>query len=173
MVPFGSRSDFFYETSHGVDRQEVICGVRQAASISHEHHFGDDTNDRRLVQQVVGELAAIAGSELRHNGQETRRVGLAITYSDGSTVTRQASRRIGSSSDFVLRDMALLALKRAWSRRTRLRSCRLICDRMHRRSPQLPLFSMEPEKKEQENVLAAMDTIRHRFGESTIHLGRY
>ena len=173
MVPFGSRSDFFYETSHGVDRQEVICGVRQAASVSHEHHFGDDTNDRRLVQQVVGELAALAGSELRHNGQETRRVGLAITYSDGSTVTRQASRRIGSSSDFVLRDMALLALKRAWSRRTRLRSCRLVCDRMHRRSPQLPLFSMEPEKKEQENVLAAMDTIRHRFGESTIHLGRH
>ena len=173
MVPFGSRSDFFYETSRGVDLTEVICGVRQVASLSHEHHFGDDTNDRRLVQHVVGERAMKAGSELRQNGQEARRVGVAITYSDGSTVTRQASRRIGSSSDFVLRDMALLALKRAWSRRTRLRSCRLLCDRMHRCSPQLSLFSMEPEKKDQKNILTAMDTIRHRFGETTIHLGRY
>ncbi len=172
MIPFGSRSDFFYETSRGVDREEVICGVCQVNSFSYEHHFGDDTNDLKLIQQVVGELAVKAGSELRRNGQEARRIGLAITYSDGSMVARQASRRIGSSSDFVLRDMALLALERAWKRRTRLRSCRLICDRMHRRSPQLSLFAVEPEKKERKNVLAAMDTIRHRFGEATIHLGR-
>lgn len=173
MIPFGSRSDFFYETSRGVDQQEVVCGVQQAASFSQEHHLGDDTNDLRQIQQVVGELAAKGGSHLRQIGQEVRRVGLAITYSDGSTVTRQASRRTGSSSDFVLRDMALLALKRAWSRRTRLRSIRLIFDRLHRRSPQLSLFSLEPEKKEQKTVLAAMDTIRHRFGETTIRLGRH
>lgn len=172
IIPFGSRGDFFYETSRGIDRQDVVCGVRQTAVISHEHHFGDDTNDRRQVQQVIGELAAMAGRELRCNGQEARRVGVAIAYSDGSIITRQASRRIGSSSDFVLRDMALLALQRAWSRRTRLRSCRLICDRMHRRSPQLPLFSMNQEHKERQKILGAMDTIRHRFGETTIHLGR-
>jgi DNA polymerase IV len=171
MVPFGSRGDFFYETSRGVDFTEVVCGVQQASSLSHEHHFGDDTNDLRQVQQVAGELAAKAGSELRCNGQEARRVGLAITYSDGTTVTRQASRRVGSSSDFVLRDLALLVLKRAWRRRTRLRSIRLICDRMHRRSPQLSLFSLAPEKKEQDKILGAMDTIRHRFGENSIHLG--
>lgn len=171
MVPFGIRSEFFYETSRGVDRNRVICGAERMAVVAHEHHFGDDTNDRREVEQVVGQLAIKAAAELRQSGQEARRVGLKITYTDGATVTRQASRRLGSSNDFVLREMALLALKRAWSRRTRLRNCQLSCDRLHRRSPQLSLFPTEQENREQNNILQAVDTIRHRFGETSIGLG--
>jgi DNA polymerase-4 len=171
-VPFGRRSDFFYEVSHGVDRDAVMSGPRETAPVCSEHHFADDTNDRHQVKIVVNDLADRIGMELRRRKQAARRVGLKIIYSDGSAAARQASRRTGSSSDFVLRDMALLALQRAWTRRTRLRSCYLTCDRLHRQSPQLQLFSAMPEKKrEQEKILAAMDVIRSRFGNELIKVG--
>lgn len=172
-VPFGSRSSFFYESSRGIDHQEVVSGMRQSDAFSCEHNFDDDTNDRRQVRRIVGELAARAGTELRRRGQEARRIGLKIGYSDGVNTVRQASRRLGSSSDFVLRDMALLALDRAWQRRTRLRRCQLICDRLHRRSPQLSLPALEPvHKRSERDVLGAVDTICHRFGKNAIQLGR-
>ncbi|MBM9605570.1 DNA polymerase Y family protein [Desulfopila inferna] len=172
MVPFGRRGEFFYETSRGVSREMVAGGVKQAVSVSHEHHFGDDTNDREEVRNVVGRMAAEAGSELRSTRREARRLGIRIIYSDGAAVIRQASRRVGTSSDFVLRDMAMLALQRAWRRRTRIRSCYLVCDRLHRQSPQLSLFPAEsPKNKGDEKILGAMDEIRNRFGSSLIHAG--
>lgn len=172
MVPFGSRSDFLYEASRGVDRTMVRRGPSQTASVTYEHHLADDTNDRGLVKLVVRGLADKAGVELRRRKQAARRVGLKIIYSDGSTVVRQASRRIGSSSDFVLREMAVLALQRAWRRRTRLRSCHLMCDRLHRQSSQLSLFAAtKGEEKEKDTLLPAMDTIRNRFGHDLIMVG--
>jgi len=86
-------------------------------------------------------------------------------------VVRQASCRAGSNSDFVLRRLALSALQRAWIKRTRIRSCRLVCDRLQRQSPQLLLFPETGNKeRRQEKLLDAMDTIRSRFGHRSIGL---
>ncbi len=172
MVPFGNRGDFFYQASRGIDHSMVVQGACREASLDQEHHFSDDTNDRAQVTAAVGWMAAQAGAALRRNQQEARRVGLRIVYSDGATVTRQASRRIGTADDFVLRDMALLVLQRAWTRRTRLRSCFLVCDRLHRHSPQLSLFAAPSvERAGNGNVLGAMDQIRSRFGARSIRAG--
>lgn len=172
MVPFGNRSDFFYRSSRGIDHREVVSGIRQSAVFSCDHHFEDDTNDQRQVRRVIAELAARAGAKLRRRGQEARRIGLKIGYSDGVTVVRQVSRRLGSSSNVVLRDLALLALNRAWRRRTRLRSCQLSCAGLHRRSPQLSLPNFDPAlARSQSAVTKAMNTICHRFGENAIQLG--
>jgi len=172
MVPFGRRSDFLYEVSRGIDRDRIVSGARKETTVCREHHFADDTNDRGQVREAVAAMAAAAGQELRGRKQAARRVGLKIVYSDGSSAVRQASRRLGSSNDFALRDMAALALQRAWTRRTRLRSCYLVCDRLHRESPQLSLFSqmVQPER-EQEKILGAMDEIRSRFGDHLIQAG--
>lgn len=171
MVPFGSRCDFLYEVSRGVDHKPVGDGIQQERLLHYEHHFGDDTNDRDEVRHVVSELAAKAGAELRRSKRAVRRVGIRIHYTDGSSVVRQASRSIGTSNDFLLKDQALLALTRAWARRTRLRSVHLLCDRMHRQSPQLSLFPEKKENRQRVAVLQAMDRIRERFGHDGIHVG--
>ncbi len=172
MVPFGKRSDFLYEVSRGIDRDRVMSGPRETAPVCYEHHFADDTNDKLQVKMIVKGLAGKAGMELRQRKQAARRIGLKVIYSDGSTTVRQASRRMGSSNDYVLKDMAILALQRAWTRRTRLRSCYLMCDRLHRQSPQLSLFStMQDNQRDQKKVLTAMDDIRNRFGDELIHVG--
>ncbi|WP_419175686.1 DNA polymerase Y family protein [Desulfosediminicola sp.] len=172
MVPFGSRCEFLHQASHGQDNSLVMGGPQQSAPIDHEHLFATDTNDQQEVESIVGSLVSRAAVTLRHRRQVARRIGVWIHYSDGSHVVRQATLKQGSSSDFGLRQLAMLALKRAWIRRTRLRSVRLVCDRLHRQSPQLSLFPETTVKeRSQEKVLSAMDTIRARFGHSLINIG--
>jgi DNA polymerase IV len=172
MVPFGSRCQYLHDASRGVDRESVSAEQRAAAVVDYEHCFVTDTNDVHQIEAVLDDLVSRAGNELRRRKQVARRVGVWIHYCDGGHVVRQNSAKSGSSSDFVLQKMAQSALHRGWKRRIRLRRVRLVCDRLHRQSPQLPLF---PEAglvpKRQEKVLCALDTIRSRFGHNVIKRG--
>lgn len=170
---FGKRGETLFEISHGIDRDIVRPETAQLPTIKRGHVFNDDTAERRSLEGVANSLAAHIGMELRETRMVARRVAVALDFSDGSQVIRQATVRRGVSDDESLQNMALLALKRAVNRRTRVRSCLLTCDRLHRRSPQLPLFA-EPGRGEQrrEKLLAAMDTVRRRFGSEAIRVGK-
>lgn len=172
MVPFGSRSSYLHEASRGHDSSMVMAGRQEASPVDYEHCFAADTNDQQEVEAVVANLVSKAGVELRRRRQASRRVGIWLRYSDGNHVVRQASTREGTVSDFALRRLAIDALQRAWLRRTRLRGVRLVCDRLHRQSPQLSLFpETGAQERRQEKLLGAMDTIRSRFGHGLIAMG--
>ena len=172
LVPFGSRSDFLYEASHGIDNSVIEAETTRTAPLAFEQLFADDTNDQKEVAGVVADLAAKAGQELRRRKQVARRVAIRLTYADGGTSVRQVSSRRGSATDFLLRNLAGLALERAWTRRTRIRVCRLICDRLQRESPQLPLFpEAAGDAIRQERTCRALDSIRVRFGHELIRTG--
>ncbi len=173
MVIFGSRCTYLHEVSRGHDTSLIMNGEQQVLPVDFEHCFATDTNDREEVETVVNNLVSRAGGELRRRCQATRRVGIWLRYSDGKHVVRQASIPKGTGSDFALRRLAMMALHRAWLRRTRLRGIRLVCDRMHGQSPQLSLFAESGiEEQRQEKLLSAMDTIRGRFGHAVINMGR-
>jgi len=173
MVPFGSRCDYLHAASRGVDDSRVCRPATEAESLDYEHSFADDTNDQRQVEGVVATLVSRAGFQLRAQQQVTRRVGIWLRYSDGGHVVRQASCKVGTAGDMLLHSLAQTALQRAWIRRTRIRSCRLVCDRLQRRSSQLSLFP-EPELRQlqQKKIAGAMDTLRSRFGHGIIGVGR-
>lgn len=173
MVPFGSRCDFLHEASRGIDDNRVCKPSTATGVLDFEHTFADDTNDRSEVEAMVTTLGSRAGVALRRRKQVARRVGIWLRCSDGGHVVRQASCRTGTSGDFLLHKLAATALQRAWIRRTRIRSCRLVCDRLQRQSPQLSLFPEQngPDRK-QRKILGAMDSLRGRYGESVIGVGR-
>jgi len=173
MVVFGSRASWLHDASRGHDSSMVMGGVREAMAVDHEHCFTPDTNDRQEVEAALATLIGRAGSELRARRQAARRVGIWLRYSDGNHVVRQASVKEGTASDFGLRRLAMQALERAWLRRIRLRSIRLVCDRLHRQSPQLVLFpEISLKEQRQEKLLTAMDAICGRYGNGLIGLGR-
>jgi hypothetical protein len=114
-----------------------------------EYLFSDDCADRTLLKGVVGALAAQLGwSCARPDGGPADRTAARLYGRDGCFETGQ---RRGVSDDRSLNRLALLALERALTRRTRVRSCRLIGDRLHSRSTQLSLFS-DPATAEREKA---------------------
>jgi DNA polymerase IV len=170
---FGSRSGFLHEVSRGIDASRVAGPEAVVETIDSRHRFLEESNDRRVVEAVVTTLAGEVGHQLRRRGQVARRVALELEYGDGGKVLRQVSCRRGAAGDVHLHTLALAVLARAWTRRTRLRGCRLICDRLQRRSPQLGLFDgMLPSEEPGARVQAAIDGLRRRFGEGIIGLGR-
>lgn len=172
LVAFGSRSDFLHAAVRGVDDSRICRAGGGSGSIDYEHTFADDTNDPRELERVVTALVKQAGYQLRCSRQVTRRLVVRLRYSDGGVVARQASCRTGTSGDFLLHKLALAALARARTRRTRVRSCRLLCDRLQRQSPQLVLFpELESCRDHRQKMDGAMDLLRNRFGHKVIGVG--
>lgn len=173
MVVFGGRSRYLHAASRGNDDSQVVAGSQVGPVIDREHCFTPDTNDRQEVETSVASLVAQAGAELRLRRQAARRVGVVLHYADGGKVARQATVRLGTASDFTLHQLALTALQRAWVRRTRLRGLRLLCDRLHRISPQLPLFPEgDRQKYHEEKLLGALDAVRGKYGPGLLVTGR-
>jgi len=169
---FGRRADVLYKMSRGVDTEIVRAPERQAPAISFEHVFADDIGERCVIEGVVISLAVRIGMKLRSSRMVGRRMALDLHYTDGSRTIRQASVKRGASDDDSLRDMALLALKRALTRRIRVRSCRLVCDRLHRQSPQLSLFAeLDLIDRKKERLCSAMDIVRNQFGGESVRFG--
>ena len=165
QVPFGGRGEHLYAISRGIDGSRVEPGVAEVA-LTFDHIFADDSNDIHEVEALLGELVSRAGMMLRMRGQAARRIALWLRYADGGQAGRQISLSIGTDNDFTLTTLCRTLLRRAWQRRVRLRVCRLICDRLHRRSPQLPLFpEMRAQENRQEHLLRAFDAIRERHGQ--------
>ena len=170
---FGRRGEALFELSRGIDDSAVRPEEERPPRVVREHIFSDDCADRTVLKGVVGALAAQLGMELRATRRQARRVGLQLDYTDGTTVSRQASVRKGVADDDSLQRLALTALERSLTRRTRVRSCRLIGDRLHGRSPQLNLFAAPATGRKKEQLLAAMDRIRQRFGREAIRMGSH
>ena len=173
MVPFGRRCKALHDLSHGVDDTVIDSPSMGQDVVGGEHTFANDTSSRSEIESVLASLVGKVGHSLRQQKKVTRRLGLWLRYSDGGEMVRQASHKKGTSSEFVLQSLALLALKRCWQRRTRIRSCRLACDRLLRESPQLSLFPAPGSRGGAEKKIEnAMDRIRSRFGSDSIGIGR-
>lgn len=172
LLPFQKRGAYLYDVSRGRDRTAVLPGRAGSVQIVKEHVFEEDTGTYCDVQSVITLLVHEIGRTLRQKRMLGQRMGIHLTYSDGKSMVRQATKKGGTANDFLLRTLALTALDRAWSRRIRVRSCVLICDRLLPRSPQQPLFVMDTRREQQqEQIMTAMDQVCSRFGHGMIHLG--
>ena len=113
-----------------------------------------------------------AGCNLRQRRLGCRRVGVALLYTDGVTVTRQAVAPLPVCDDPGLLQLACTALYRAWYRRVRLRQLTLTCSLLQHPVQQLSLFAaadLRPQKNRQ--LSEAVDAIRNRCGSHAILRG--
>ncbi len=173
QVMFGSRSRSLHDAVRGIDPSPVSPVGHKRPIVSVDHAFGNDTNDVRVVKGILYRLIEKAGADLREQQLAARRIGLVLDYSDGGRIARQAVAKPATANDVRLFTAAKLALKRAWTRRIRIRNIRLICDRLTYPPAQRELFAeYENEKTTGDNLIRTLDAIRHRFGSDAIQVGR-
>jgi len=175
QVAVGASARLLYDLVRGIDLTPVIPGRRGSGCAEvRDHTFLDsDTGDPAVVEGALYGLVEAVGRALRRRRLAARRVGLSIDYADGVRLIRSASAAAGTANDLRLFALARLALQRAWVRRVRLRHLRLRCDRLTSPPAQLPLFAQEQaEDVRDDDLVAALDRIRGRFGDDAIQVGR-
>ncbi len=172
-VIFGKQSRIVYEAVRGIDPSPVRPIGQQPPTVKTGISFGTDTNDVAVVEGALYQLIEQAGADLRKRRLTARRITIALDYSDGKRTRRQATANPPTANDIRLFAVAKTALDRAWTRRVRMRHLGLMCDRLTYPSAQQELFP-EHRKKEatRDNLIATLDTIRHRFGTHAIRMGR-
>lgn len=170
---FGKRGKSLFNSFRGIDPSPVMPARKKDKSIRRDHEFGEDANDRAVVEGALYGMVETIGEELRRKGLAARRASVLIDYSDGMRAVRQKSAAVGTAVDFKLFSLARQALELAWLRRVRIRHIRLVCGSLTEPPAQLELFpEEEQEKAPSEKIPMALDLIRSKFGADMIRVGR-
>lgn len=168
---FGEAGEQFFQLVRGVDDRPVLPD-REARSISHEITFPTDIADPEHLRSVVLDQLEQVARRLRRQALVARTVSLKIRYGDFNTITRRETLPAATDQTDALWNVAA-RLFEAWQR-TRPRPVRLIGVGVSQlgepTGTQLSLFEPTAESKH-DQLDAAMDAIRDRFGEDAIRPG--
>jgi DNA polymerase-4 len=99
-------------------------GIGEASdpkSVSHEHTFGEDTNDLQVLEGTLARLSEMVGRRLRENGLHARTLQLKLRYSDFSTITRAHSIDRPTQIDTEIFEEARALFHKNWKRGSRVR----------------------------------------------------
>lgn len=172
-VPFGNRAGFIHDTVHGIDLSPVRPMGEAPPRVVHAHTFDTDTNDTEMLLGALYVLTEKAGRALRDRRLAARRVGVFLDYADGVQRVRSAAVRPASANDITLFASARAAFDIARHRRVRIRRLQLACDRLTFPPAQLSLFAEDRDTRQKRTALvAALDTVRNRFGTAAIRFAR-
>jgi DNA polymerase IV len=84
---FGQWGTALYRKSRGGDGYEFVIDA-EPKSISHNHTFGEDTNDTESLAAMLSHLSQKACKRLRESGLTARTLTLTIRYAGFDTYTR-------------------------------------------------------------------------------------
>ena len=143
-----------------------VCPYREQKSMSKERTFEEDTIDVAAIRQCLSHMVESLGFELRSQRKLAGCVMVKIRYADFNTHDLQ-QRIPYTAFDHVLRDTVYGLFDRLYNRRMRIRLVGVRLSELVNGAPQLELFD---DNIELTNLYAAMDRIKRRFGEQSVHL---
>lgn len=172
-VMIGTRARLVYEAVRGIDPSPVLPAGRRPPAVTTGHEFGDDTNDDTTLGAVLYALVEQAGEKLRKQRRAATGIVVVLDYSDGVRRVCRSPVKPATAYDRTLFDVAAQALRRAWTRRVRVRRMGLACDCLVFPPVQQALFAGDRKKNEADiRLMAAIDKIRNRFGKDAVQTGR-
>jgi DNA polymerase-4 len=166
---FGQWGDALYRKARGGDSYEFVIDA-EPKSISHNHTFGEDTNDTEALHALLSHLSQKACKRLREAGLATRTLTLTIRYAGFDTHTRAKtlSEPTRLDSDIFSVFEKLFAEHRDMKRKIRLLGVSL--SGLTHGGEQLDL--LEAERRERlEKLTRATDKLRDRFGFGKVQFG--
>ena len=164
---FGSQGAVLAARARGIDSSPV-AGGEAAKSVSHEHTFDHDTNDREVIERTLLGLSEGVAGRLRAGGVRAGTISVKVRDSAFETHSRQ--RSLGSPTDQADEIWRIsLELARPEVRGIHVRLLGVAAT--HLTEPQqLELFA--PADDRRRLATAATDAIRRRFGPRAITRAR-
>ena len=159
---------------HGVDiwkkanghDSSPVCPYREQKSMSKERTFEQDTIDVAAIRQCLSHMVESLGFDLRSQRKLAGCVTVKIRYANYDTHDMQ-QRIPYTAFDHVLCDTVYGLFDRLFNRRLMIRLVGVRLSDLVSGMPQLNLFD---DNIELTQLYAAMDKIKRRFGEQSVHL---
>jgi DNA polymerase IV len=166
---FGQWGDALYRKARGGDSYEFVIDA-EPKSISHNHTFGEDTDNEEELAAQLSHLSQKACKRLREAGLATRTLTLTIRYAGFHTYTRAKTlaepTRLDADIFAVFQE--LYREHRDHKRKVRLLGVALSA--FSHGGEQLDLLDAERRAKLQK-LTGAADKLRDRFGFGKIQFG--
>jgi len=166
---FGQWGTALYRKARGGDSYEFVIDA-EPRSISHNHTFGEDTEDSNALCAMLSHLSQKASKRLREAGLATRTLSLTIRYAGFETHTRSKTLTEPTrlDADIFAAFQELFRVHRDLRRKIRLLGVSL--SGLTHGNEQLDLLEAERRAK-LEKLTSAADRLRDRFGFNKVQFG--
>jgi len=166
---FGQWGTALYRKSRGGDSYEFIIDA-EPKSISHNHTFGEDTNDDEQLATLLSHLSQKACKRLREAGLSTRTLTLTIRYAGFDTYTRSKTLPEPTRLDADIFSHIQKLFQEHRNRKRKIRLLGVALSGLSHGNEQLDLIDADRREK-LEKLTNAADKLRDRFGFGKIQFG--
>jgi len=137
-------------------------------SISHEHTFSHDTDDRRTLEAMLARLTEMVCRRLREQHLHARTLQLKLRFADFRTLTRAHTLKQPSSVDSEVLATIRELFRTNWNGEA-VRLLGVNASHFEQEDEQLELLGASAHEKWNQ-ALSAADRLRERFGEGAVSL---
>ncbi len=166
---FGQWGDALYRKARGGDAYEFLIDA-EPKSISHNHTFGEDTDDVQELESLLSHLSQKTCKRLREAGLSSRTLTLTSRYAGFETHTRSKTLQdpVRLDNDIFAVFLELFREQRDAKRKVRLLGVAL--SGLSHGAEQLDL--LEADRREKlEKLTKAADRLRDKFGFGSVQFG--
>jgi DNA polymerase IV len=166
---FGQWGTALYRKARGGDSYEFVIDA-EPKSISHNHTFGEDTDDVEILSSMLSHLSQKACKRLREAGLATRTLTLTIRYAGFDTYTRSKTLKEPAQLDADIFAVFQNLFVQHRNPRRKIRLLGVSLGGLTHGAEQLDLLSPERRAK-LEKLTRATDHLRDRFGFGSVQFG--
>ncbi|MEE9366766.1 MAG: DNA polymerase IV, partial [Dehalococcoidales bacterium] len=167
---FGAWGKLLHNHANGIGDDKVEPPAA-AKSTSRETTFTRDTRNSSFLKATLRYLSERVGSDLRQKGKLARCVTLKLRYADFTTITRQQTLAQAADADQTIFETGLKLLKNEFSgERQAVRLIGIGVSHLVEGGKQPDM--LDPTGQRMEQLNAAIDRIRKKYGFTAIQTGR-
>lgn len=174
----GKHGSQLYDYANGLDNSPVCrqCEKQKIKSVGNGITFKRNLTGTEDIRTAAMSLADTVAARLRHYEMKARGIKVDIKDTDLKTISRQKQLDTPTNLAYEISEAAVEIILSSWNLRKPIRMLTItginLCD--EDTEEQISLFGADTVSREKtENLERTMDSIRARYGQSSITFGKF